>query len=106
MMLSVILLGVAFYLLLSERYYVECRYAACCYAACCYAECRYAECRYTECRYAECRYAECRRESLGKFFKRIFQNHFKAVSTGLVYGDHAYFKSGWNVMDGSLVSGL
>jgi hypothetical protein len=79
-MLNVIMLGVAFYLLLSER-------------------------RYAECRYAKCRYAECRGASLRQF-NRLFQHHFKAVSTGLVYGDHAYFKSGWNVMDGSLVSGL
>lgn len=28
---------------------------------------------------------------------------FKAVSTGLIYGENAYFKSGWNIMDGSLV---
>ena len=28
---------------------------------------------------------------------------FQAVSTGLLYGEHAYFKSGWNIMDGSLV---
>ena len=28
---------------------------------------------------------------------------FQAVSTGLFYGEHAYFKSGWNIMDGSLV---
>jgi len=27
----------------------------------------------------------------------------QAVSTGLFYGDHAYFKSGWNIMDGTLV---
>ena len=27
----------------------------------------------------------------------------KAVSTGLVYGENAYFKSGWNIMDGTLV---
>ena len=27
----------------------------------------------------------------------------QAVSTGLLYGEHAYFKSGWNIMDGSLV---
>ena len=28
---------------------------------------------------------------------------FQAVATGLFYGEHAYFKSGWNIMDGSLV---
>ncbi len=50
MMLSIILLGVAFYLLLSER--------------------RYAECRYTKCRYAECRGASLRQ------LKRFFQHHF------------------------------
>ena len=33
------------------------------------------------------------------FLLKIWQ----AVSTGLIYGDHAYFKSGWNVMDGTLV---
>eukprot|EP00094_Tigriopus_californicus_P005435 TCALIF_05238-PA protein Name:"Similar to CACNA1H Voltage-dependent T-type calcium channel subunit alpha-1H (Homo sapiens)" AED:0.30 eAED:0.30 QI:0/0.8/0.61/0.95/0.75/0.80/21/258/1189 len=27
----------------------------------------------------------------------------KAIATGLLYGEHAYFKSGWNIMDGSLV---
>ena len=27
----------------------------------------------------------------------------QAVATGLFYGEHAYFKSGWNIMDGSLV---
>jgi len=27
----------------------------------------------------------------------------KAVSAGLIYGTDAYFKSGWNIMDGSLV---
>eukprot|EP00095_Tigriopus_kingsejongensis_P007143 maker-scaffold300_size216557-snap-gene-0.14 protein:Tk07143 transcript:maker-scaffold300_size216557-snap-gene-0.14-mRNA-1 annotation:"voltage-dependent t-type calcium channel subunit alpha-1g" len=34
------------------------------------------------------------------------QPHIKAVSLafpGLLYGEHAYFKSGWNIMDGSLV---
>jgi len=41
--------------------------------------------------------------------KNIFEEQiqklklFQAVSTGLFYGDHAYFKSGWNVMDGTLV---
>ena len=32
----------------------------------------------------------------------IFQI-FQAVATGLFYGEHAYFKSGWNIMDGTLV---
>lgn len=27
----------------------------------------------------------------------------KVISTGLIYGEKAYFKSGWNVMDGALV---
>jgi voltage-dependent calcium channel T type alpha-1G len=27
----------------------------------------------------------------------------QAVSTGLLYGENAYFKSGWNIMDGTLV---
>ena len=25
------------------------------------------------------------------------------MSTGLWYGEHAYFRSGWNIMDGTLV---
>ena len=25
------------------------------------------------------------------------------MSSGLIYGEHAYFKSGWNIMDGTLV---
>ena len=29
---------------------------------------------------------------------------FKAISTGLFYGENAYFKSGWNIMDGTLVT--
>ena len=28
----------------------------------------------------------------------------KAISTGLFYGEYAYFKSGWNIMDGTLVT--
>jgi hypothetical protein len=54
-MLSGIMMSVAFIF-----YRGECRYAECHYAECHYAECRYAECHYAECRYAECRYAECR----------------------------------------------
>ena len=30
-------------------------------------------------------------------------SNFKAIALGLVYGDDAYFKSGWNALDGSLV---
>ena len=32
-----------------------------------------------------------------------FIPHFKAIALGLIYGDTAYFKSGWNALDGSLV---
>jgi hypothetical protein len=28
---------------------------------------------------------------------------FQAIASGLVYGETAYFKSGWNALDGSLV---
>ena len=33
----------------------------------------------------------------------IFHSTFQAIALGLVYGDNAYFKSGWNALDGSLV---
>ena len=35
----------------------------------------------------------------------VFDNFllFQAVAIGLWYGEHAYFKSGWNIMDGLLV---
>lgn len=33
----------------------------------------------------------------------VFFQIFQAVATGLFYGEHAYFKSGWNIMDGTLV---
>ncbi len=49
-MLSVIMLGVAFYLFFGEYRYVECHYAQCLYP-----EYRNAACRYAECSYAECR---------------------------------------------------
>lgn len=44
-------------------------------------------------------------EILNNIFTVVFtiEMALKAVATGLFYGDAAYFKSGWNVMDGTLV---
>ena len=33
----------------------------------------------------------------------IYSALFQAIATGLLYGETAYFKSGWNIMDGTLV---
>nr|XP_040563889.1 voltage-dependent T-type calcium channel subunit alpha-1H-like isoform X2 [Lepeophtheirus salmonis] len=42
---------------------------------------------------------------LNSIFTFIFtiEMAMKAISTGLIYGAEAYFKNGWNIMDGSLV---
>ena len=42
--------------------------------------------------------------SLSLFFFCLFLDLIKVVATGMFYGPDAYFTSGWNIMDGSLVT--
>ncbi len=54
--LSVVVLGVAFSYCSAECHYAECYYAVFHYAECHCAECHYAECHYAESHYAESHY--------------------------------------------------
>ena len=44
-----------------------------------------------------------RQSAVGQRNSEKFHSTLQAIALGLVYGDEAYFKSGWNALDGSLV---